>query len=129
VTALDDPLMIVVLGSVEAVHWGSGDHHSHLMTDTSGAWHGEDLPAAPPVSGSAAIYRHQNVTRVVGRAGSEGHLFEFSRNGLIPVATDLTNASTDGGGAHPPAATYRPSVYTPDAGRRRAPHCLPRTSR
>ena len=54
------------------------------MTDTAGAWHGEDLsedPAAPPLSGSAAIYRHQNVSRVVGRAGSQGHLVEFSRNG------------------------------------------------
>ena len=118
VAALDDPLMIVVLGSVEAVHWGSGDHHSHLMTDTSGAWHGADLtenPAAPPVSGRAAIYRHQNVTRVVGRAGSDGHLVEFSRDGSIPLGTDLTATSTDAGGAHPPAATYRPSVYTPDA--------------
>ena len=118
VTALDDPQILVVLGSVEAVHWGSGDHHSHLMTDTSGVWHGADLsedPAALPVSGSAAIYRHENVTRVVGRAGPDGHLVEFSRDGSIPVGTDLTAASTDGGGAHPPAATYRPSVYTPDA--------------
>ena len=119
VAALDDPLMIVVSGSVEAVHWGSGDHHSYLMTDTAGAWHGEDLsedPAAPPLSGSAAIYRHQNVSRVVGRAGSQGHLVEFSRNGSVPVSTDLTATTTAGGGAHPPAATYRPSVYTPDAG-------------
>ena len=118
VTALDEPQMMVVLGSVEAVHWGRGDHHSHIMIDTTGTWHGADLsedPAAPPVSGSAAIYRHQNVTRVVGRAGSNGHLVEFSRDGSIPVGTDLTATSTAGGGQHPPAATYRPSVYTPDA--------------
>jgi len=119
VAALDDPLMLVVSGTVEAVHWGSGDHHSHLRTDAAGAWHGADLssdPAAPAVSGSAAIYRHQNVTRVVGRAGEDGHLLEFSRDGSAPLGTDLTNASTDGGGAHPPAATYRPSVYTPGGG-------------
>ena len=41
---------------------------------------------------------------------------EFSRDGSAPLGTDLTTASTDGGGAHPPAATYRPSVYTPGAG-------------
>jgi hypothetical protein len=117
VVALDDPRMIVVQGAVEAVHWGSGDHHSHLLTDTMGAWHGEDPsedPAAPPVSGSAAIYRHENVTRVVGRAGSDGHLVEFSHNGSIPVSTDLTAASTAEGGGPTPAATYRPSVYTPE---------------
>lgn len=130
VPALDDPLMIVVSGSVEAVHWGNGDHHSHLMTDTSGAWHGEDLsedPAALPVSGSAAIYRHQNVTRVVGRAGPEGHLFEFSRNGSVAVSTDLTATSTDGGGAHP-AGCHLPAIGV-HAERRRAPHCLSRTAR
>ena len=62
VAALDDPLMLVVSGTVEAVHWGSGDHHSHLRTDAAGAWHGADLssktrqrlpsPAAPPSTGT-----------------------------------------------------------------------------
>jgi GH25 family lysozyme M1 (1,4-beta-N-acetylmuramidase) len=116
VAALDDPFLTVANGAIHVVHRDANDHQTYLLTDTAGHWHADDLTAGTSMataSGSAVLYIDGIVTHVVARAGADGHLVDFHRDGVsgLTHAEDLTAMSRDSAGRAPPAATYRPSAY------------------
>jgi hypothetical protein len=96
---------------LHVIYWDIQNNQVHLNR-SAGAWSSENLvdtSGARTVAGSAAAYLHQNVLHVVSRGGTDGHLIDMtSPAGAVPTL-DLTAAAHN----HPPAATYRPSSYTP----------------
>jgi GH25 family lysozyme M1 (1,4-beta-N-acetylmuramidase) len=120
--ALDDPYVTQADGAFHAVHWDADDHQTHLLTDTAGKWQADALSAGsssrPTASGSAVLYVDGGVTHVVARAGSDGHLVDYHRDGPSGAvqADDLTATCHDAAGQASPAVTYRPTVYVPAAG-------------
>jgi len=112
--AVGDPCVIVFGNAVHVFYWDESNAQRHL-TRAGGAWQEERLVDSAGInmaSGNGIAYVHQGALHVVSRAGRNGHLLDLT----APAGTaqqDLTAGSHDGNGAAPPAATYRPAVYTP----------------
>jgi GH25 family lysozyme M1 (1,4-beta-N-acetylmuramidase) len=117
--AIDDPFVVRIGNEFHAVYWDNLNEQIHMFRAADGTWQREQAgdPTAllppPEASGSGVVYVYQNGIHVVSRAGPDGHLVDiFKGNGGRPFE-DFTSTSADGDGQAPPAATYRPTTYTP----------------
>jgi hypothetical protein len=119
---VDDPFALTSGNELHAVYWGGVFGQIHLSRSAAGAWNFEqaaNLGAATPppnASGSGVAYFHQNELHVVSRGGVDGHLVDLVNAGPASTHVDLTATAHDAGGQAPPAATYRPAIYTPAGG-------------
>lgn len=118
--AIADPFVMRAGNDLHAVFWDTHDQQIHLFK-TGSSWQHElagdpnVLPPPPDAAGSAITYVYQNAVHVAGRGGGDGHLFDlFNANGGNP-SEDFTSTASDANGQSPPAATYRPTLYTPAA--------------
>ena len=119
--AIGDPFVLLFENNVQVVYWDQFNAQVHV-TRVNGVWQAESFvdrvrPNTPSqISGSATAYTYQNVLHIVSRSRADGHLYDFSApaNGALPQ--DLTAASHSTDGVTPPAATYRPTTYTPSSG-------------
>jgi GH25 family lysozyme M1 (1,4-beta-N-acetylmuramidase) len=109
--AVDDPIAVILQNEIHVVFGDEANRHVHLRR-TRDAWQSEQLadPAgARSISGSAAGYLYAGVLHIVSRAGTDGHLLDFSTPAGAHAPIDLTaNAQA----VNVPAATYRPATYT-----------------
>jgi GH25 family lysozyme M1 (1,4-beta-N-acetylmuramidase)/V8-like Glu-specific endopeptidase len=109
--AADDPSVAVLQNEVHVVYGNELNEHVHLKR-TRGVWQSErltDPTGARAVSGSAAGYAYGGVLHIVSRAGTDGHLLDFSTPAGAAAPIDLT---TNAHGVNVPAATYRPAIYS-----------------
>jgi GH25 family lysozyme M1 (1,4-beta-N-acetylmuramidase)/V8-like Glu-specific endopeptidase len=109
-TAIDDPSVAVLQNEVHVVYGDELNSHVHLRR-SRGVWQSEHLAdptGARPVSGSAVCYIYGGALHVVSRAGTDGHLLDFSSPAGGPAPVDLT---ANAHGVHVPSATYRPATY------------------
>lgn len=117
---IDDPFILVTQNDVHAVFWNEVNEQVHLLRPAGADWRTElagdpdVLPPPPDASGSAVAYVFQDTLRFVSRAGPDGHLVDIFRAGGSRPYEDFTANSQDATGKAPPAATYRPTTYTPN---------------
>jgi len=116
---IDDPFLMRIGNELHGVFCDNVDEQIHFWRAADGSWQREPagdpnvLPPPDAATGSGVAYVYQNALHVVARAGPDGHLVDiFKGDGGRPFE-DFTTTAADTNGQSPPAATYRPTTFTP----------------
>lgn len=112
---VDDPFFFVAGNIAHVVVRDTTDRQRHFFKST-GAWQEDSLASAsgaPAASGALIAYLQDGAVHVLSRAEDAGHLYDLYPSAGVAKADDLTALARDASGQPPPAATYRPSTYTP----------------